>query len=181
MAPLSDHPTFESWRLATQRYQAELVRRQIEALRRLKYRPTGGVLQYLLADSHPAISCSVLDHDRRPKLAHDALAAACRPVIVVADPLPQPAGPRSERRRRLDIHVVSDLRVGLPGVTARAELTVGGTTLIRRWGGDVAADSCTRIGEVDADLRHAESGAVRLRLELLDSEGTTIADNEYLR
>ncbi|MDP1804167.1 MAG: hypothetical protein Q8K72_03285, partial [Acidimicrobiales bacterium] len=39
--PPADHATFEEWRVATQTYQAELVRHHIETLRRLKYRPTG--------------------------------------------------------------------------------------------------------------------------------------------
>ena len=43
------------------------MRRQVEELRRLKYRPTGGFAQFLLADAHPAVSWSVLDHRRVPK------------------------------------------------------------------------------------------------------------------
>src|SRR5690606_32942568 len=82
------YATFAGWRDATQRYQATLVRRHVEELRRLKYRPTGGFAQYLLADGHPGITWSVLDHERRPKLGYEALRAACRPVIVVADRLP---------------------------------------------------------------------------------------------
>ena len=64
------------------------MRRHVEALRRLKYRPTGGFAQFCFADGHPAVTWSVLGHDRAPKLAYDALRAACRPVIVVADRLP---------------------------------------------------------------------------------------------
>ena len=39
-----DHPTFDSWRTATQRNQAMILRHHIETLRRLKYRPSGWVL-----------------------------------------------------------------------------------------------------------------------------------------
>src|SRR5262249_56412105 len=86
--PPAAYAGFDGWRDATQRYQAELIRRQIEELRRLKYRPAGGFLQVRLADAAPAIGFGVLDDDGRPKAGWDALVAACRPVIVVADRLP---------------------------------------------------------------------------------------------
>ena len=63
------------------------MQHHIETLRRLKYRPTGGFAQFA-ADAHPAVTWSVLDHDRQPKRATHALVEACRPVIVVADRLP---------------------------------------------------------------------------------------------
>ncbi|HET6835485.1 MAG TPA: hypothetical protein VFH30_16585, partial [Acidimicrobiales bacterium] len=86
--PPAAFATFDDWRDATQRYQAELIRRQVEVLRRLKYRPTGGFAQFCLADGHPGVTWSVLDHERRPKLGYESLRDACRPVIVVADRLP---------------------------------------------------------------------------------------------
>ena len=62
--PPEQYPSFAAWRRATQRYQADLLRRHIETLRRLKYRPTGGFCFSWLADAMPMISASVLDHDR---------------------------------------------------------------------------------------------------------------------
>jgi beta-mannosidase len=93
VVPPAEHDTFDGWRTATQEYQAVVVRRHIEALRRIKYRPTGGFAQFCFADGHPAVTWSVLGHDRAPKLAYDALRAACRPVIVVADRLPAVVAP----------------------------------------------------------------------------------------
>ena len=58
--PPADHATFDEWRAATQAYQAVVVRRHIEALRRIKYRPTGGFAQFCFADGHPAVTWSVL-------------------------------------------------------------------------------------------------------------------------
>src|ERR687892_529151 len=51
--PPAAFASFDDWRQATQRYQAELIRRHVEVLRRLKYRPTGGFAQFCLADGHP--------------------------------------------------------------------------------------------------------------------------------
>ena len=59
-----DYGDFESWAAAAQRYQADVVRRTIELLRRLKYRPTGGFCVYRLADSRPSIGFGVIDHAR---------------------------------------------------------------------------------------------------------------------
>jgi beta-mannosidase len=145
--PPADFATFDGWRAATQDYQATVLRHHIETLRRLKYRPTGGFCQFLLADAQPAVSWSVLDHHRRPKAGYGAMAAACAPVIVVAD---RPAATyRPGARIRLAIHAVSDLRHPLTGVTATAELTWPGGRREWRFGGDVPADSCVRIGRID--------------------------------
>src|SRR5207249_3033143 len=44
--PPAEHATFESWRDATQAYQATVVKHHVETLRRLKYRPTGGFAHF---------------------------------------------------------------------------------------------------------------------------------------
>ncbi len=107
--PPTDHPTFGSWRTATQRNQADVLRHHIETLRRLKYRPTGGFCFSWLADPSPMISASVLDDERSPKLAWQAVVDACRPVVVITDPLPGIVAPGQSIG--LDVHVVNDLRV----------------------------------------------------------------------
>ena len=124
--PPDAYPTFDSWRTATQEYQATVVRRQIEALRRIKYRPTGGFAQFCFADGHPAVTWSVLGHDRAPKLAYEALQAACRPVIVVADRLPATVAPGDALA--LDVHVVSDLRTQVDDAEITATPDLGGRT-----------------------------------------------------
>ena len=106
--PPTEFDSFAEWRDTLQYYQAHVLRVQIEALRRLKYRPTGGFCFASLNDSAPAISSSILDHERRPKAAYSTVAAACAPVLVVADPLPHDVQPGE--RIDVDVHVVSDLR-----------------------------------------------------------------------
>ncbi len=145
--PPAEHHSFESWRDASQHYQADVIRHHIETLRRLKYRPTGGFCLYLFADAAPAVSWSVLDHHRMPKLGYHALAEACRPVVAVSDRMPETVSPG--QAIALDIHVVSDLRHPLAG----AELTAllrwpDGGTHEWRFGGDIPADDCVRIGTV---------------------------------
>jgi beta-mannosidase len=142
--PIGRHATFDSWRDATQRYQAGVLRHHIESLRRLKYRPTGGFCFLSLNDSQPAVSWSVLDHERHPKLAYAAIVEACRPVIVVADRLP--ATVTAGDMLASDIHVVNDLRSVLEGVTCTATLRWPGGSHQWSWRGDVPPDSCVRVG-----------------------------------
>ena len=70
--------SFAAWRDATQHYQAALIQLQVEDLRRLKHDPTGGFCHFCFADGHPAVTWSVLDHARVPKVGYAALRDACR-------------------------------------------------------------------------------------------------------
>jgi beta-mannosidase len=143
--PIDAHHSFAAWRAATQRYQADLLRSHIETLRRLKYRPTGGFTFSWLADAMPMISASVLDHDRRPKPAWQAVIDACRPVIVVADPLPDPLVPGHDVE--LAVHVVNDLR---QPVAATVAVTATWRNGRQHWGfrGEVEADDVALVGRI---------------------------------
>ena len=171
----ADFASFDAWREASQAYQARLLRAHVEALRLLKYAPTGGFAVSSFADGFPAITTAVLDVDRTPKAGYEALAAACAPVIVVADPLPERVRPGDALA--LDVHVVSDARISLSDMIVTAHLCwgetatrsldpdrsapephIGAPTGSRsgahanshewRWQGDVPADSCSRIGTI---------------------------------
>jgi beta-mannosidase len=128
--PPADYDGFDEWREATQAYQAALIQLQGEDLRRLKYRPTGGFLHFCFADGYPAVTWSVLDHQRRPKAGHGALAQVCRTVLPMLDP------------RSGSVHVASELRRPLQGAVVR--LKVGDRDW--RWEGDIPADSLTYVG-----------------------------------
>lgn len=67
---------------ATQDYQIHLNRFFIDRLRFHKYRPTGGVLAFLLLDPNPAIQWSVIDYWRVPKRSYYALKHAFHPQYV---------------------------------------------------------------------------------------------------
>ena len=124
-----------------------MLRHHIETLRRLKYRPTGGFCFSWLADPAPMISASVLDHERAPKLAWQAVVDACRPVVVITDPLPAVSRPAHELG--LDVHVVNDLRGAVVDATVAVTCTWRGGR--RQWAfrGDVDADSCALVGRLE--------------------------------
>lgn len=165
----------DAWIDASQAYQGILLRRQIETLRRLKYRPTGGFTFAALADCRPAISFAIHDHDRNPKQAAGAVRAACRPLIVVADRLP--AEIAIGEPLLLDVHVVSDLRESLTGLEVRAELEWPGGEHEWAWRGAVKADDVARIGSINWVAPDAP-GTVALHLYLY-RDGIEVADNHY--
>jgi beta-mannosidase len=171
--PPGEYETFDDWRTATQQYQATVVKHHIETLRRIKYRPTGGFAQFLLADCMPAVTWSLLGHDRQAKRGYDALATACQPVIVVADRLD--ATVRAGAPLELDVHVVSDLRAPLEGCVVTARLCWGERE--RRWvfGGDVGADECVLVGHIATEVPDT-TGALWLELAL---DGPVHATNAY--
>ena len=172
--PPFDHATFDEWRDATQRHQAEVLRRQIETLRRLKYRPTGGFCFLALNDSGPSVSWGVFDHERNPKLAYAAVVEACRPVIVVADRLPATVAPGDSLA--LDLHVVSDLRAALRDVRCGATLRWPGGSHRWAWTGDLPPDSCVRVGTIQFVVPDAPGD---LWLDLTVEHPTVVATNRY--
>ena len=98
------------------------------------------------------------------------LAAACAPVIVVADRPAERYLPGAELR--LDVHVVSDLRHPLEAVRVLASL--GDERF--GWDGDVPADACVRVGTIRAT---APTVPGPLRLALTLTAGTLVAHNHY--
>ncbi len=164
-----------TWARMTQQAQAEVIRIAIETLRRLKYAPTGGFCLHYLADPSMAGGFGVLDNERRAKPAWTALIDACRPVIVVADPLPPVL--RANTVHTVAIHVVSDLREPLSGAEIRATVTFpDGETKRSRWGGDVAGDACEFIANLEFALPSTH-GELRLDLELVSDD--VVAANTY--
>ena len=174
LVPPAEHATFDDWRDATQRYQATVIKHHVETLRRLKYRPTGGFAHFCFADGMPAVTWSVLGHDRQPKPGYAALREACAPVIVVADRLPERVTPGETLA--LDVHVVSDLRTALADCEVSAHLRWDGGEHAWRFGGDVPPDACERIGTLQVVVPDA-AGDLVLDLAL---SGPVTASNRYV-
>ncbi|MGH9210701.1 MAG: glycoside hydrolase family 2 protein [Acidimicrobiales bacterium] len=172
--PPADYAAFEDWQAATQRHQAQVVKHHVETLRRLKYRPTGGFAQFFFADGHPAVSSSVLDHERVPKLGLAALREACRPVIVVADRPPATVAPGNALA--WDVHVVSDQRdpIGEARLTARLSWTGGEHEW--HWAGGVPADSCVRAATLQLVVPPTP-GPLMLDLDLRLPDGVRVTNH----
>jgi len=130
--PMGAFTTFEEWRDATQAYQAALVTLQVEDLRRLRFDPTGGFCQFSFADPNPAVSWSVLDHERVPKLAFGALRDSCRSLLPMVEP------------REGLVHVVNETAERLPD----ARVTVRVDDREHVFAGDVTPHGLTFVGRV---------------------------------
>lgn len=163
-----------SWAQATQAYQADLIRSQIETLRRLKYAPAGGFCVTALFDTDDEGGFGVLERDRTPKAALQELIEACRPVIVVADAPPPIVTP--DQHLSLALHAVSDLRHDLGPVEVRVRVRLEDWELRRRWTGRLAADSCSYIGTIDLRVP-PRTGALTFDIEL--EAGDRSAANHY--
>lgn len=144
--PPEDHRSPGAWQDALRVHQAHLVRTQVETLRRLKYRPTGGFTVAYLHDLRPVMSPSLIDHTGDPKPAHDALGAACADVLVTLSPWPDHLHPGD--RVECAVHVVNDRRGAL--VDAHLDVAVTGRGLAERWefGGGLEADTVAHIGRI---------------------------------
>ena len=122
-----------------------------------------------MADPGPADGFGVFDSDRRAKPALRALTDACRPVIVVGEPLPTSVG--VGKVYEIAIHVVSDLHESLrDGVVSATIHHADGTTDVHRWGGDLEADSVARIALLSVPA--LQPGALTVELAL-----TAVADD----
>jgi beta-mannosidase len=158
----------------SQAYQAEVLKHATELFRRRKYRPTGGTFAFMLNDPAPAVSWSVVDWRRRPKLAYETLTMAMRPVLLCAE-YPKERYEVGERIS-LPLFVVNDLSRGLGLVGWGWELVVGGANTASGGGeATVPEDSVIRLGEAAATL--PASGPALLKLNLEGEEGTV--SNEY--
>ena len=145
--PPSSFSSFDEWRNTTQYYQSHVLKVQIETLRTLKYRPTGGFCFSSLADPAPVVSSSVLDHERVPKDAYEIVRAACAPLLVVVEPLPDWVNPGD--RLTLDVHLVSDLRVPIDFAVVDATASWAGGEQRWRFGGPIPADDVVKVGQID--------------------------------
>ena len=172
--PIARFAAFEDWRSATQRYQADAVKAQIETLRRLKYRPTGGFCLSFLADAHPAVTCSVLDDQRVPKVGYHALVEACRPVIVVLERLPEFVGPGASFG--LDIHVISDLREAIDDAVVSVHLSWATGEHFWKFAGEIDADSCALVGTIQFVVPDTPGF---LYVDLTLESSTVAATNRY--
>ena len=184
IADPADHPDEASWTAALQEHQAEVVRSHVEALRRLKYRPTGGFTAFALADAAPGITAALLDHERRPKPAWAAFTEACAPVVAVVDRPPDRMGPGGQHD--LEVHAVNDLhrpvcdlRITattqwcLSDASEEVPSSAPGPDPIRQvWEGEIDGDTVSRVGSVALRVPPTATGLV-LDLSWTGPDGIT--------
>ena len=161
--PVARHRDHAAWRTAALEHQADVARRYIEHLRRIRYRPNGGFCVASWRDPVADHGWGLTDHTGAPRPVLAAVREACAPVIVVADRLPIASRPGAELR--LAVHVVNDLRVDIPDAHADITVTTPSGVWHHRVGGSIGADTCERITTVDVSIPEV-FGAVTMRVAL---------------
>jgi beta-mannosidase len=158
----------------TQAYQAEALKHATELFRRRKYRPTGGTFAFMLNDPAPAVSWSVVDWRRRPKMAYETLKTAMNPVLICAE------YPREKYEVgtvvSFPLFVANDFSRTLGEVNWSWEVLLGGSSIASGDGErEIPADSVVEIGEARATLPAPGSAMLRLQLSGRD----LMAYNQY--
>jgi beta-mannosidase len=110
----------------SQAYQSFINRYYIDRLRLVKYRPTGGIVPFLLVDPYPAVLWSVIDYWRVPKSSYYAMQTAFSPqyAFSVFSTERVPIGTPLE----LPIYAVNDARHPIRGARLRALLAAPDAT-----------------------------------------------------
>ena len=102
------------------------------------------------------------------------VAAACAPLLVMADPLPDDLA--LGEQLDIDLHVVSDLRHGLDFAVVDAVISWTGGEHRSRFGGAIPADDVVKVGRIRLDVPAAHG---RITLDLTLTAGDIISHNHY--
>ena len=147
----------------SQVYQGEVLKHATELFRRRKYRPTGGTFAFMLNDPAPAVSWSVVDWRRRPKIAYETIRLAMSPVVICAE-YPKQRYEVGEQVS-LPLYIINDLSQELGQVRWEWEVLVGDSSVASGEGEtSVPKDSLVRVGEAVTALPASGSAILRLRL-----------------
>jgi beta-mannosidase len=141
--PPADFATFDEWRDATQRYQAEVVKHHEAPALRTGSRASPACFRRRA----PAVTWSVLA-TIAPKAAHQA-SSTRRPVLGLRGP-PQVRRGRAPRPRRTPSRLRHSLAMPVP-----APPSGGPAARVMGRQGDLAADECTRIGGIEFEVPDA--------------------------
>ncbi len=151
----------EELRGQSQEYQEALTQIGLEHFRRLKPR-CRALASFLFADGNPAVTWSVLDYDRHPKPAFEALKRSMQPVLASIE--------------RYDFRVPAGGRIGGPVVLVndlreepQVRVVVRCNGEVREFGGVALNDRGVRLGEVWFD-----AAGDRPTIELEVYEGTRL-------
>jgi beta-mannosidase len=161
---------------ASQRAQAHGLQVAIEHYRRRKIRGCGGTLIWQLNEPWPAISWALLDHNRQPKPAYEAVRRLFNPLLVSVDYRPGPFRPGD--RLEGDVWLINDLAQAFCGCLVEVLLLDKAGQRAYRFAQaiDVAADSAAIVGRLRWTLPFSSSPRLVCRLI---QDGQVLAANEY--
>ena len=171
--------TLQEYIPQTQDYVARLFQLAIERMRRLKYKPAGGILHFHAVDLWPSVTMAAIDFYRVPTKAYFTVQRSFQLV------LPSFAYDRDTWRRgetvRTELWIINDnlFVVSGAGISWRLENAQG--KVVTRGEApkrvDIAADSSAKLQDVSFPA--GAPGKYTLWAQVVDRQGKTISENNY--
>lgn len=163
----------------TQAYVARLFQLAIERMRRLKYKPAGGILHFHAIDLWPSVTMAALDFYRQPTRAYFTVQRSFQMI------LPSFAYDRDTWRSgetvKTELWLINDHWRAVPdaGVTWRLEDRAGRVVASGKAPQRVtlAADSSMKL--MDVSFATPSPGDYTLWARIADERGQTISENNY--
>ena len=186
-AKIQMRDTLEEFIDAYQRYEALVVKEQIEYLRQRKYRPIASMYLYYWSDPCPIMGSGLFDYYRRPYQVYDSMRAVYGRVLISlerdADPYVLGREKVYERGATFDAtvwvtndlpHRIEDAHVSWEIVSVETGEIATKNELASSIGAD-AADDVDRIAW--AIPREARPGPYRIEMVIRDPNGRVLSGN----
>ncbi|VWC47468.1 beta-galactosidase [Burkholderia lata] len=160
----------------SQRYQARLVQRIAETLRRQRYQPVAAVFQFMFVEGWPSIDWGVVDYLRRPKAGYFALARAYQPVLPSIAWTRDAYAPGDTFDATL--WAINDTWTAYPRAILEWKAVTGGKAVATgRTAIDMAADSGRPVTPVR--VPQLVAGTYTLEASLVDATGHVLGTNQF--
>lgn len=174
---LGDYDNISDFIVATQDYQAELLKFYNELWRINRYKLNGGAIMFLFNDCFPGITWSIVDYWKTPKKAYYATQLSFEPVYVMVDWPKKHYKPN--KTLKTNLYGVNDLHEKIQNAKVQWELLNDQETSVSS--GDLICtleeDAIQILSEIEYQFPLDAQGVYKLNLTLTFEE-TTI-QNSY--
>ncbi len=158
----------------TQSYQAKLIQYAAESYRRQRFKPVTSIFQFMFVEDWPSINWGIVDYDRNPKPAYEALKIAYQPILPSIDAAQDIW--KTNEEISFDFWVVNDLFTSFPSsqltYSLRTKNEILTTKVIPL---TIAADSAVKIGTFHRERLPANN--YEFIITLNDLDGVQLGQN----
>jgi beta-mannosidase len=180
--------TLEEFIDGYQRYEALVVKEQVEYLRQRKYRPIASMYHYYWSDPCPIMGSGLLDYYRRPYQVYEAMRAVYGRVLISlerdADPYVIGREKVYERGSEFTgtVWVTNDFHHELEGAQVSWQIVRADSQEVvskNRLATTIPADAAAEVDRIEWPIAATErSGLYRVTMEVLGSDGETFSTND---
>jgi len=170
---------------AYQRYEALVVKEQIEYLRQRKYRPVASMYHYYWRDPCPIMGSGLLDYYRRQYQVYDAMKAVYGRVLVSLERDTKPYVIGREKRYEhgtpfaAKVWVTNDHPDPIEGARISWRIVSDdlGEVASHSRTATLAADSAQEVDRIDWQIPPTAIGEHRVEMEVLGQDGRALSTN----